>query len=58
MKWRAKGNNNKKNVLVVEDDAGIAGGLTDSLKQAGYAVDVCACVNDAWAALCVLAGFI
>jgi DNA-binding response OmpR family regulator len=39
--------------LVVEDDAGIAGGLADSLQQAGYAVDVCGGVKDAWAALSV-----
>lgn len=39
--------------LVVEDDAGIATGLQASLKQAGYAVDVCADMHEAWAALCV-----
>ncbi|GLS16096.1 MULTISPECIES: response regulator [Hydrogenophaga] len=39
--------------LVVEDDAGIAGGLADSLRQAGYAVDVCGGAQAAWAALCV-----
>ena len=39
--------------LVVEDDAGIAGGLQASLKQAGYAVDVCGTLASAWAALSV-----
>ncbi|MEX1166639.1 MAG: DNA-binding response regulator, partial [Hydrogenophaga sp.] len=28
--------------LVVEDDPGIASGLSDALRRAGYAVDVCA----------------
>lgn len=40
-------------VLVVEDDAGIASGLSASLRQAGYAVDVCATVQAAWTALSV-----
>lgn len=40
-------------VLVVEDDAGIAGGLAASLRQAGYAVDVCGTLAAAWASLCV-----
>ena len=40
-------------VLVVEDDAGIAGGLAASLRQAGYAVDVCGTLSAAWASLCV-----
>ncbi len=40
-------------VLVVEDDAGIASGLSVSLRQAGYAVDVCTTLATAWAALCV-----
>ena len=39
--------------LVVEDDPGIASGLSLSLKQAGYAVDVCGGVESAWSALCV-----
>jgi two-component system OmpR family response regulator/two-component system response regulator QseB len=39
--------------LVVEDDAGIAGGLQASLKQAGYAVDVCSTLASAWSALSV-----
>ena len=39
--------------LVVEDDAGIAGGLQASLKQAGYAVDVCGTLGSAWSALSV-----
>jgi two-component system response regulator QseB len=39
--------------LVVEDDAGIAAGLQASLRQAGYAVDVCPDVRQAWAALAV-----
>jgi len=39
-------------ILVVEDDAGIAGGLRESLEQRGYAVDVCSTVAHAWAALC------
>lgn len=39
--------------LVVEDDAGIASGLKDSLRQAGYAVDVCKNLDSAWAALAV-----
>lgn len=37
--------------LVVEDDTGIASGLAASLRQAGYAVDVCATLSAAWAAL-------
>lgn len=40
-------------VLVVEDDAGIAGGLAASLQQAGHAVDVCGTLSAAWSALCV-----
>lgn len=40
-------------VLVVEDDAGIAGGLAASLRHAGYAVDVAGTVQAAWAALVV-----
>jgi two-component system OmpR family response regulator/two-component system response regulator QseB len=39
--------------LVVEDDAGIASGLGASLRQAGYAVDVCSTLQAAWAALSV-----
>src|SRR3990167_6602972 len=39
--------------LVVEDDPGIASGLSDSLRQAGYAVDVCPTLDAAWAALAV-----
>jgi DNA-binding response OmpR family regulator len=39
--------------LVVEDDPGIAGGLSLSLRQAGYAVDVCGTLDSAWTALCV-----
>jgi len=39
--------------LVVEDDAGIASGLSVSLRQAGYAVDVCTTLDAAWAALSV-----
>src|SRR3990167_7504331 len=39
--------------LVVEDDPGIASGLSDSLSQAGYAVDVCPTLDAAWAALAV-----
>ena len=39
--------------LVVEDDPGIASGLSLSLRQAGYAVDVCGTVDSAWTALCV-----
>lgn len=39
--------------LVVEDDPGIAGGLSLSLRQAGYAVDVCGSQASAWSALCV-----
>lgn len=39
--------------LLVEDDPGIASGLTVSLRQAGYAVDVCQTVDSAWAALSV-----
>ena len=38
-------------VLVVEDDAGIAGGLVAMLKGSGYAVDHCATLAHAWAAL-------
>ena len=38
-------------VLIVEDDAGIAGGLAAVLKGAGYAVDHSATVAQAWAAL-------
>ncbi|PKO26586.1 MAG: DNA-binding response regulator [Betaproteobacteria bacterium HGW-Betaproteobacteria-9] len=39
--------------LVVEDDPGIASGLSDSLRQAGYAVDICPTLDAAWAALAV-----
>ena len=39
--------------LVVEDDPGIASGLAASLRQAGYAVDQCATIHAAWAALSV-----
>ena len=39
--------------LVVEDDPGIASGLAASLRQAGYAVDVCASLQAGWAALSV-----
>lgn len=39
--------------LVVEDDPGIADGLSDSLRRAGYAVDVCATLDQAWGALVV-----
>jgi DNA-binding response OmpR family regulator len=39
--------------LVVEDDPGIASGLSSSLRHAGYAVDVCGTVDSAWTALCV-----
>ncbi|WP_101050251.1 response regulator [Macromonas nakdongensis] len=38
-------------VLIVEDDAGIAGGLAATLRAAGYAVDVCATLGHASAAL-------
>ena len=38
-------------ILVVEDDASIAQGLRTNLRQRGYAVDVCAGVASAWAAL-------
>ncbi|GAA6118858.1 response regulator transcription factor [Acidovorax sp. FG27] len=38
-------------ILVVEDDAGIAGGLSATLQQRGYAVDVCGSVAAAWSAL-------
>ena len=39
--------------LVVEDDPGIAGGLSESLRRAGYAVDVCPTLDQAWGALVV-----
>ena len=39
--------------LVVEDDPGIADGLSNSLRRDGYAVDVCPTVAQAWAALSV-----
>lgn len=39
--------------LVVEDDSGIANGLAATLRQAGYAVDVCGTLDAAWAALSV-----
>ena len=39
-------------ILVLEDDAGIAGGLRSNLQQRGYAVDVCGTLASAWAALC------
>jgi two-component system OmpR family response regulator/two-component system response regulator QseB len=39
--------------LVVEDDPGIASGLAVSLRQAGYAVDVCSTLETAWTALSV-----
>lgn len=40
-------------ILVVEDDSGIAGGLVGSLRQAGYAADVCGTLSSAWSALSV-----
>ena len=40
-------------ILVVEDDKGIALGLTMSLRQRGYAVDATGSLADAWGALCV-----
>ena len=39
-------------ILVVEDDTGIAVGLQASLRQRGYAVDVCGTLGSAWSALC------
>ena len=39
--------------LVVEDDPGIASGLGDSLRRAGYAVDACGTLSHAWTALSV-----
>ena len=39
--------------LVVEDDPGIASGLGDSLRRAGYAVDTCGTLAHAWTALSV-----
>lgn len=39
--------------LVVEDDSGIANGLAATLRQAGYAVDVCGTLDAAWTALSV-----
>ncbi len=39
--------------LVVEDDPGIASGLQASLRQAGYAVDLCGTLGAAWHALSV-----
>ncbi len=39
--------------LVVEDDPDIASGLQASLRQAGYAVDLCASLDTAWLALAV-----
>lgn len=39
--------------LVVEDDPGIASGLSLSLRQEGYAVDVCNNLGSAWSALSV-----
>lgn len=40
-------------VLIVEDDAGIAGGLAATLRLAAYAVDVCANLTQAWSAVSV-----
>ncbi|MDZ7910043.1 MAG: response regulator transcription factor [Gemmobacter sp.] len=37
----------------MEDDPGIASGLSLSLRQAGYAVDICGGVDAAWSALSV-----
>jgi two-component system, OmpR family, response regulator QseB len=39
--------------LVVEDDPGIASGLEQALRRAGYAVDLCATRDAAWLALSV-----
>jgi DNA-binding response OmpR family regulator len=39
--------------LVVEDDPGIGSGLVASLRQAGYAVDLCHNLTTAWSALTV-----
>ncbi len=38
-------------VLIVEDDAAIAQGLSDNLRNANYAVDVCATAREAWLCL-------
>lgn len=38
-------------ILVVEDDAGIADGLSATIKGAGYAVDVCSTLDSAWSAV-------
>lgn len=40
-------------ILVVEDDTGIALGLSVGLRQRGYAVDLVGNLADAWSALCV-----
>jgi two-component system OmpR family response regulator/two-component system response regulator QseB len=45
------GDNRPMRILVVEDDAGIAGGLRANLQQRGHAVDVCDSVEAAWNAL-------
>lgn len=39
-------------VLVVEDDVGIAAGLSANLRQQGWAVDCVDSVSQAWSALC------
>ncbi|MGE0099700.1 MAG: response regulator [Hydrogenophaga sp.] len=39
--------------LVVEDDPGIASGLQASMREAGYAVDLCTTLDAAWLALSV-----
>jgi len=48
---RRSADNRRMRILVVEDDAGIAGGLRTNLQQRGYAVDVCDAVASAWMAL-------
>ncbi len=40
-------------ILVIEDDTGIALGLSVGLRQRGYAVDLVGNLADAWSALCV-----
>lgn len=51
MKIHAAHDNRRMRILVVEDDGGIAVGLRTNLQQRGYAVDVCATLASAWAAL-------
>ena len=51
MPWHLKHNEDMR-VLVIEDDKGIAEGLSLHLRQLGWAADITTSISDAWLALC------